>query len=205
MAADNKKKDILQAAREEFLEQGLAGARTVSIAKKAGVTHAMLHYYFKTKEQLFNEVFEQEAQRLSDSITDSIEVTDKPFIDMICDLVGKHYDFVRENPLLIRFALMVVQDKKQRELFSVIMRPQLKEKMMLLNYRLQEAITRQEITPITIQSLLFTIISLNASAFLWQPMMMNIMDASITKTQMRAIYDARKEENIRIIRKLLSV
>ena len=49
----NKEQQILAAAEQEFLTKGFDGARTTTIAKAAGVTHAMLHYYFRTKEQLF--------------------------------------------------------------------------------------------------------------------------------------------------------
>ena len=47
---------ILQAAEEEFLLKGLEGARTTAIAERAGVTHAMLHYYFRTKNMLFERI-----------------------------------------------------------------------------------------------------------------------------------------------------
>ena len=47
---------ILEAAEEEFLLKGFDGARTTAIAERAGVTHAMLHYYFRTKEQLFERI-----------------------------------------------------------------------------------------------------------------------------------------------------
>lgn len=45
----NKEQAILEAAEREFIVKGFAGARTTSIAEAAGVTHAMLHYYFRTK------------------------------------------------------------------------------------------------------------------------------------------------------------
>ena len=41
---------ILEAAEKEFLEKGYLGAKTTSIAEAAGVTHAMFHYYFRTKD-----------------------------------------------------------------------------------------------------------------------------------------------------------
>ena len=47
---------ILQAAEKEFLEKGYAGARTTAIAEAAGVTHAMLHYYFRTKDKPWHAV-----------------------------------------------------------------------------------------------------------------------------------------------------
>ncbi|MBQ2779515.1 MAG: helix-turn-helix transcriptional regulator, partial [Bacteroidaceae bacterium] len=43
----SKEQQILAAAEQEFLTRGYDGARTTSIAQAAGVTHAMLHYYFR--------------------------------------------------------------------------------------------------------------------------------------------------------------
>ena len=54
----NKEQQILEAAEREFLEKGYDGARTTSIAKAADVTHAMLHYYFRTKKHLFERIIQ---------------------------------------------------------------------------------------------------------------------------------------------------
>ncbi|HOO71001.1 MAG TPA: TetR/AcrR family transcriptional regulator [Spirochaetota bacterium] len=47
------RKKIILAAKSEFAERGYEGARMSSIAKKAGVNQALIHYYFATKEQLY--------------------------------------------------------------------------------------------------------------------------------------------------------
>jgi TetR/AcrR family transcriptional regulator len=47
---------LLDAAEEEFADLGFHGARMVAIAKRAGVTHGLLHYYFDSKERLYEEV-----------------------------------------------------------------------------------------------------------------------------------------------------
>lgn len=52
------KRQILLSAKKEFAENGFAGARMDSIAKKSKVNKAMLHYYFGNKEQLYKEVIE---------------------------------------------------------------------------------------------------------------------------------------------------
>ncbi|MDR2121215.1 MAG: TetR/AcrR family transcriptional regulator, partial [Tannerella sp.] len=44
----NTEQIILEAAEAEFFETGYAGAKTVSIARRAGISHSMLHYYFRT-------------------------------------------------------------------------------------------------------------------------------------------------------------
>lgn len=48
---------ILEAARKIFLEKGLDGARMQDIADKAGINKAMLHYYFRSKDKLFEQIF----------------------------------------------------------------------------------------------------------------------------------------------------
>ena len=54
-----KEQAILAAAEQEFLAKGFDGARTTSIAAAAGVTHAMLHYYFRTKENIFERILDE--------------------------------------------------------------------------------------------------------------------------------------------------
>lgn len=50
---------ILEAAETEFARAGLAGARTENIAEMTGVTRAMIHYYYDSKEKLYQAVLEK--------------------------------------------------------------------------------------------------------------------------------------------------
>jgi AcrR family transcriptional regulator len=66
MAADERLRDadrsqsiILAAARDEFAEHGLGGARMDRIAERAGLNKRLIYYYFEDKEQLFRAVLEQ--------------------------------------------------------------------------------------------------------------------------------------------------
>ena len=69
----NTEQSILKAAEKEFLKKGFSGSKTTEIAKEAGVTHAMLHYYFRTKENLFNKVFEEKAKQLADTFLSRVD------------------------------------------------------------------------------------------------------------------------------------
>jgi len=51
--------EILDAAEEEFAKHGLSGARTEMMAAQTGVTKAMIYYYFKSKERLYQAVLER--------------------------------------------------------------------------------------------------------------------------------------------------
>ena len=47
-----KEEEILKAAEEEFFKNGYDATSTATIARNTGVTHAMVNYYFRTKERL---------------------------------------------------------------------------------------------------------------------------------------------------------
>ena len=55
---------IFEAATDVFVEKGMDGARMQDIADKAGINKALLHYYFRTKDKLFNAVFEMIAKKI---------------------------------------------------------------------------------------------------------------------------------------------
>lgn len=52
-------KAIFEAARATFVERGYHGARMQEIARRAGINQAMLHYYYRTKDGLFEAVFRE--------------------------------------------------------------------------------------------------------------------------------------------------
>ena len=54
----NTEQKILEAAKEVFYKKGLGGARMSEIADKAKINKAMLHYYFRSKQKLFDRIFQ---------------------------------------------------------------------------------------------------------------------------------------------------
>lgn len=78
----NTEQLLPEAAEAEFLEKGYGKARTTEIAKRAGVNHAMLHYYFRTKEHLFEVVFRNKAALMSEVLYFSFN-QDLPFLEKV--------------------------------------------------------------------------------------------------------------------------
>ena len=60
MAIEDK---ILTAAEDEFYRSGFDAASTAKIAKSVGVTHAMVNYYYRTKEQLFLRILDNHVEK----------------------------------------------------------------------------------------------------------------------------------------------
>src|SRR5690606_8899732 len=65
--------NILDAAEQVFSENGFSGASMRVIASVAKVSQALLHYHFRTKHALYNEVFERRAKQSMDFRIKSIE------------------------------------------------------------------------------------------------------------------------------------
>jgi AcrR family transcriptional regulator len=53
----NTEEKILEAAAQEFIQKGRSGARMQEIANNAGINKALLHYYYRSKDMLFESVF----------------------------------------------------------------------------------------------------------------------------------------------------
>ena len=105
---------ILQAAEREFLEKGYSGAKTTSIAQAAGVTHAMLHYYFRTKEKLFEKIVADKMDKLKRVMFGVIGNPDLPLRERLKQGVEQHFDFIAENPHLPRFIFNELHEHPER-------------------------------------------------------------------------------------------
>lgn len=92
---------ILAAAAEEFASRGFFGARTQAIADAAGVNKAMLHYYFRTKENLYSRVIAGALRRILDQVgqawlgQDSIELRLEKVVDAYMDNYERNPGFLK--------------------------------------------------------------------------------------------------------------
>ena len=199
---DNKtEKIILQAAEEEFLLKGFAGARTTEIAQKAGVNHAMLHYYFNTKEQLFEQVMAEKIALFRDSVASVFEQSDMPVLEQIKEAMSRHFDFVCQNPLLPRFIIneISVRPEYMESLRNKIL-PLAGSVFSKLQQSLDAASARGEICQIDARTLLIDVISMNLFVFIAHPIVTQMQPVL---GDLNAFYEARKQENINVIVKRL--
>lgn len=93
---------ILKAALEEFSHEGVAGARTDEIARRAGVNKALLYYYFKDKEGLYAAVLEEVFSGLSARIMAVLERADLPPRQRLLRYVEAHFDYIASAPFYPR-------------------------------------------------------------------------------------------------------
>jgi TetR/AcrR family transcriptional regulator len=89
---------ILKAAANEFSEHGIAGARTDSIARAAGVNKALLYYYFKDKETLYGSVLDNAFSGMKQKVFQVLD-SDLPPRQKIMAYAGAYFDFIASNQI----------------------------------------------------------------------------------------------------------
>jgi TetR/AcrR family transcriptional regulator len=93
---------ILKAALEEFSHEGVTGARTDEIARRAGVNKALLYYYFKDKEGLYAAALEQVFSGLHERVISVLERTDLPPRERLLLYARTHFDYIASAPVYPR-------------------------------------------------------------------------------------------------------
>ncbi|MFL1684732.1 MULTISPECIES: TetR/AcrR family transcriptional regulator [Bacteroidales] len=194
----NTEQAILKAAEEEFLKKGYALSKTTDIAKQAGVTHAMLHYYFRTKENLFEKVFSQKVEILANSFKTKFD-SNQPFDIKLKQAVETHFDFVAANPQIPFFIIneLLTNPKRLhdfRKMFGSIASSTLERIQSEINIEIQKG----SIKPINAIDLIFDIISLNIFTFLVSPVIFGNKDI-LPKEIHEEFIQKRREEHVKLI------
>jgi TetR/AcrR family transcriptional regulator len=100
----NTEQLILEAARKVFIHKGFAGARMQEIADEAGINKALLHYYFRSKDQLFDAVFTQAVASFLPTIKNVLEAV-MPFKEKIVLFVETYVEILKANPHIPGFVI----------------------------------------------------------------------------------------------------
>ena len=194
----SKEQQILAAAEQEFLTRGYDGARTTSIAQAAGVTHAMLHYYFRTKEQLFERIVDEKFETMSHSMFAIMGDPSLPIVERIKGGIEAHFDFVAQNPLLPRFVINEIISRPER--YDVLYKRVgaiIDNVYRGLQSEINHSAERGEIERVDIKMLFISIMSLNIFTFLAYPFMEPLMGELMANRE--RFLAERKAENIETI------
>ena len=193
----SKEIQILEAAEHEFLAKGYDGARTTSIAKIAGVTHAMLHYYFRTKEQLFEQIIDKKMSEITPMLTYLFGNDKLPLTERIKEAVSVHFDFIVNNPDIPRLLINEVLPNKERFKVLKSKTDNVLHSVEHLQKEVDEAALRGEVAQFNIINLFQTILSLNIFSSILPRFMENMFEENSFNT--KEFLAIRKAENIETI------
>ncbi|HRK55031.1 MAG TPA: TetR family transcriptional regulator [Cyclobacteriaceae bacterium] len=151
---------ILNAAIKVFTRKGYAGARMEEIAKEAGINRALLHYYFRDKETMFNLIFETKFKEFFTGLFGAFQ-SDAPFFEKIKRIIDHEITVLSKHPDLARFVIMEIAQQPDR-LIQFGQKLGLNPRMMLENFQkeIQQNVLEGKIRPIDGRQLLMNIISI---------------------------------------------
>ncbi len=94
---------ILEAAKDVFMEKGFAETSMGDIAARVGINRPSLHYYFRTKDRIFQAAFGMIIQKIVPKVEEFITAKDVPISERVASLVDVYYEIFKNNPTLPLF------------------------------------------------------------------------------------------------------
>lgn len=186
-AAEEK---ILCAARKVFITKGMAGARMQDIADEACINKAMLHYYFRDKDKLFEVVFLEEAQKFFPKINGILN-SDAPLFEKIENFVNEYIDEMQMNPYLPWFVLNEINRDPEQFMFKIWGKDNLPKPGKFL-LQIRKEIKKGTIKKISPVHLLMNLLSMTIFPFVAKPMMTR--NLRLSEVQFRSIMEERRKE-----------
>lgn len=154
---------IFDAATDVFIDKGMDGARMHDIASRAGINKALLHYYYRTKEALFNAVFEKMAAKMISKFAPVLDET-LSFEDKIRFFMRQHIEFLQANPRLPIFLLNEMNRNPQR-IRRLVRNIEVSKLWIRIEEQHGEDLKRYRISPETIPQLMTSIAALSIFPF----------------------------------------
>lgn len=164
---------ILKTARKVFIEKGLAGARMQDIANQAGYNKALLHYYFTSKDKLFDIVFEQEFGNFFSSLAHVI-ASGLPLFEKIEKVVELDIERLRQFPGLPMFVLNEVS-RNPEVILKRLKNVPTDQALGILQKQINAEVKKGNIRKIEAGQLIINIQSLCIFPFLAKPMVRGLM------------------------------
>jgi AcrR family transcriptional regulator len=168
-ADENTEERILSAAKKVIFSKGYAGARMQDIADEAGINKALLHYYFRSKDKLFEMIFKEATGKLMPQIS-SI------FRDPGLDIFGKIRAFCSsyiatwmEQPYVPMFVLHELHSNPDKGMANLFDKEKFKPIREQVLSAFETAAKKKQIRPVDPYHLFLNMISLCLFPFMGRP------------------------------------
>jgi AcrR family transcriptional regulator len=190
----NKEKDksteekILDAARKVFVQKGLDGARMQDIADEAGINKALLHYYFRTKDKLFEMIFMETVGKIFPRF-EMILLSDMDLFDKIRQIVSSYIEVIIHNPYLPLFVLNEMNKNPEFVIgdFFKVQRPIIIHRFM---EDIEKEVSKGTIKAVSPAHLLVNMMSMCIFPFVAKPVINIMLD--LDELQFRNMMEQRK-------------
>ena len=185
----NPEEGILEAAKRIFLQKGMEGARMQEIANEAGINKALLHYYFKNKQLLFEAVFKNAFLVLAPKLNTIIN-DDSSLFEKIKTFSANYISFIMKHPYLPNFIIQEL-NRNPDFLTKLIDKEQLPNFTKFQN-QVDFCVAEGVIKPIHPAQLFINLVSLNILPFLAAPLLKGFLN--INNEDYQQLLENRKTE-----------
>jgi TetR/AcrR family transcriptional regulator len=179
---------ILEAARKVFIAKGMAGARMQDIADEAGINKALLHYYFRSKEKLFETIFKELSFQFLPRVNFIFE-SDLPLFSKIEMFCSEYISKMIESPFIPLF--IVNEMNKQPETFLKKMWGTKKPLVSKFIEQVEQEVKKGRIRKIQPTHLLLNMVSMCIFPFVGKPLCQLVM--GINEPTYRQLLEERKK------------
>ena len=171
MAKTNKNQDtegqILDAAKNVFQKKGMDGARMQEIADAAGINKAMLHYYYRSKQLLFEAVFSNAFSLLAPQLNKILN-DDSSIEEKVKNFTHNYISFIIKHPYLPNFIIQELN--RNPKFFEKIQQNAAFPTLEKFKNQVNEEVEKGILKPINGEQLFINIISLNIFPFVATPL-----------------------------------
>jgi AcrR family transcriptional regulator len=178
---------ILKAARDVFRAQGYAGARMEEIAARAQINKSMLHYYYRSKEKLFEVIFQSDIAEIA-PLLQSVMFSDLPLFEKIRTFTREYIEVMQRLPYVPGFIIHELSRNPTELVRS--MQTRVGPDLGPFYRQVNEAVARGEIRPIDPGQLLVSIMATCVFPFVGKPVVQ--MALQLDEAGFDAFLEARK-------------
>lgn len=172
MDKENTEEKILQAAEKEFIEKGFAGTRMQEIANRAGINKALLHYYFRSKQKLFEMIFKTAFKLFLPKLLGIFARTDIDFEKKIHLFVEAYIDLITANPHIPGFIIHEIS-RQPSALVNVLQH--VKPDLNPVKQQIQVEIDKGNIRNFKVEHLILNVLSLSVFPIVAAPIATQIL------------------------------
>ena len=165
----NSEEKFLRAAEEIFLRDGYSGSRMQDIADLAGINKALLHYYFRSKDKLFECIFDKKASIMFPQMEELFEAK-LSFSEIISEFIQRYISLLSANPFLPLFVITTI-NKPDRQDFMDKLPIRFNRKLLEI---FQRDVALGKIKPINPLQFIISIFGMCAFPFMAKPMIMKM-------------------------------
>ena len=187
--SSNTENKILEAAKKVFIQKGWAGTRMHEIADKARINKALLHYYFRTKEKLFNAVFKYAFFKFVPKIEELLN-SEKSLYEKI-ELIADQYITVLMKHQFIPLFVMHEIHRNPEKLYGLLMQAGVRPEIFI--EQIQREIHKENIKNISPQQLIINLLALCIFPVAARPLMQRVFFQN-DKKQYTQFLESRKKE-----------